>query len=78
MTPLQVYQQYKKNITEHDNLPHRQSTTSTEVFELLIALRKGTRSFTQHPIDNVVSFSHLSSRYFSFSIKLSSVSLAKS
>jgi len=57
--------------------PHR-SATSTEVSELFIALREGTHSCTQHTIDIVLSFSHLSSTYFMFAIKLSFVSLPKS
>ena len=56
--------------------PH-QLTTSTEELELLIALWKGTRSCTQHPINKVLFFSHLSPIYFSFAIKLSSMCLPK-
>ena len=59
-SPLQLYQRRTKITTDLNSLPPHQSTASTEVFELLIGLREGTRSCTQHPIDKVSSFSHLS------------------
>ena len=46
--------------------------------ELPTALRKGTCSCTQHPLEKVLSFSHLSPTYFSFAIKLSFISPPKS
>jgi len=68
-SPLQVYQQRKKITINVDNLPPHQSTTSTEVSELPIALRKSIHSCTQHSIDKVLSFSHLSLTFFNFATK---------
>jgi len=69
--PLQVFQQRKKITTDLDSLsPHQ----LIEVSELPIALRKDTRSCTQHLITKLLSFSHLSPTYFSFTTTLSSLS----
>ena len=38
-----------------------------------IAIRKGVRSCTQHPISNFVSYSHLSPSYRAFVSKISSI-----
>lgn len=57
------------------------SSTSGEVpqsVDLPIAFCKGVRSCTQHPIDQVVSFSHLSPTLCSFVCALSFVSVPKS
>jgi len=75
LLPLQVYQRRKKITIDLESLSPHQSIASTEASELSIALRKGTCSFTQHPIYKVISFFHLSLTYFSFAIKLSYVSL---
>ena len=71
LLPLQVYQRRKNITTDLDSLFSHQSAASTEVSELPIALRKGTLSCIQHPIDKVLSFSHLSPTYFRFVNKLS-------
>ena len=42
-----------------------------------IALRKGTRACTKHPLSKFVSYSHLSSSYRAFVSKLDSVSIPK-
>ena len=76
--PLQVYQWRKKIIIDLDKLPPHESNSSTEVFELHIALRKGSCSYTHHPINKVLSFSYLSPIYFNFATKLFFVSLPKS
>ena len=60
---LLVYQRRNKIITDLDSLPPHESTPSTEVSELHIALRKRTRSYTQYPIDKVLYFSYLSPTY---------------
>jgi hypothetical protein len=45
---------------------------------LPIAIRKGKRTCTEHPISNCVSFDHLSSSFKAFSLSLSSLVVPKS
>lgn len=45
---------------------------------ILIAIRKGVRSCTQHPISNFVSLNHLSQSFHSLSAILSSESIPRS
>lgn len=64
-----------------ESVPNHQSSASIEVPSSStppIALRKGTRSCTLHPIEKVVSYSHLSQPYRTFLSTLSSVSLPSS
>ena len=74
---FQVYQWCKKIITSPDSLSLHQLIASTEVFELLIALRKDARSCTHHPIAKVLYFSHISLAYFSFATRLSFMFFSK-
>jgi len=46
--------------------------------DMPIALRKGTRTCTAHPIQNLFSYRHLSPSYTAFVTSLSSVSIPKS
>ena len=45
---------------------------STLDFDLSIAIRKGKRTCTDHPISNFVSFYHLSPSFKAFSLSVSS------
>ena len=51
------------------------SDTPSLDLDVPIAVRKGVRSCTQHPISNCVSYSHLSPSYKAFISKISSVSV---
>jgi transposase InsO family protein len=51
---------------------------STSDLDLLIAIRKGKRTCTEHPISNCVSFDHLSPSFKAFSLSLSSLVVPKS
>jgi transposase InsO family protein len=51
---------------------------STLDLDLLIAIRKGKRTCTEHPISNCVSFDHLSPSFKAFSLLLSSLVVPKS
>ncbi|KAL0370901.1 UNVERIFIED_CONTAM: hypothetical protein Sangu_0408200 [Sesamum angustifolium] len=53
--------------------PDHPSVTPTD--DLPIALRKGKRSCTAHPLAHSLSFHHLSPNYRAFSVSLSSVSI---
>ncbi|KAL0427267.1 UNVERIFIED_CONTAM: hypothetical protein Slati_2901500 [Sesamum latifolium] len=53
--------------------PASPSTSSTN--DLPIALRKGKRSCTAHPLAHSLSFKHLSPNYRAFAVSLSSVSI---
>ncbi|KAH9716025.1 protein kinase domain-containing protein [Citrus sinensis] len=50
----------------------------SDPLDLPIALRKGIRSCTQHPLSNFVSYKNLSSSYHTFVSQLSSVDIPKS
>ena len=43
-----------------------------------IALRKGVRSCTQHPISNFISYDRLSSKYHAFVTNLSNIEIPRS
>uniref|UniRef100_A0A2N9GF06 Integrase catalytic domain-containing protein n=1 Tax=Fagus sylvatica TaxID=28930 RepID=A0A2N9GF06_FAGSY len=51
---------------------------STSDLDLPIAIRKGKRTCTEHPISNCVSFDHLSPSFKAFSLSLSSLVVPKS
>ena len=51
---------------------------STSDLDLPIAIRKGKRTCTEHPISNCVSFDHLSHSFKAFSLSLSSLVVPKS
>uniref|UniRef100_A0A2N9FSY0 Integrase catalytic domain-containing protein n=1 Tax=Fagus sylvatica TaxID=28930 RepID=A0A2N9FSY0_FAGSY len=51
---------------------------STSDLDLPIAIRKGKRTCTEHPISNRVSFDHLSPSFKAFSLSLSSLVVPKS
>jgi transposase InsO family protein len=51
---------------------------STSDLDLPIAIRKGKRTCTEHPISNCVSFDHLSPFFKAFSLSLSSLVVPKS
>jgi hypothetical protein len=51
---------------------------STSDLDLPIAIRKGKRTCTEHPISNCVSFGHLSPSFKEFSLSLSSLVVPKS
>uniref|UniRef100_A0A2N9J8P7 Integrase catalytic domain-containing protein n=1 Tax=Fagus sylvatica TaxID=28930 RepID=A0A2N9J8P7_FAGSY len=51
---------------------------STSDLDLPIAIRKGKRTCTEHPISNCVSFDHLSPSFKAFSLSLSSLGVPKS
>jgi hypothetical protein len=46
--------------------------------DLPIAIRKGKRTYTDHPISNFVSFDHLSPSFKAFSLLVSSILVPKS
>ena len=81
--PLQVYSCRTRVLPSSSRpkdppAPPPLSSSSPEIpgsSDLPIALRKGTRSCTQHPLDQVVSYSHLSPSLRSFIRALSSVSI---
>uniref|UniRef100_A0A2N9HCS0 Integrase catalytic domain-containing protein n=1 Tax=Fagus sylvatica TaxID=28930 RepID=A0A2N9HCS0_FAGSY len=50
---------------------------STSDLDLPIAIRKGKRTCTEHPISNCVSFDHLSPSFKAFSLSLSSLVVPK-
>jgi hypothetical protein len=54
------------------------SSQSTSDLDLPIAIRKGKRTCTEHPISNCVSFDHLSPSFKAFSLSLSSLVVPKS
>uniref|UniRef100_A0A2N9EHM3 Integrase catalytic domain-containing protein n=1 Tax=Fagus sylvatica TaxID=28930 RepID=A0A2N9EHM3_FAGSY len=54
---------------------HPQSTSD---LDLPIAIRKGKRTCTEHPISNCVSFDHLSPSFKAFSLSISSLVVPKS
>jgi transposase InsO family protein len=54
------------------------SPQSTSDLDLHIAIRKGKRTCTEHPISNCVSFDHLSPSFKAFSFTLSSLVVPKS
>jgi hypothetical protein len=54
------------------------SPQSTSDLDLSIAIRKGKRTCTEHPISNYVSFDHLSPSFKAFSLSLSSLVVLKS
>ncbi|KAL0326609.1 UNVERIFIED_CONTAM: Retrovirus-related Pol polyprotein from transposon RE2 [Sesamum angustifolium] len=80
--PLQVYSRRNRSTTTSlivppdlppTAAPGNPSATPTD--DLPIALRKGKRSCTAHPLANSLSFQHLSPNYRAFSVSLSSVSI---
>lgn len=80
--PLQVYRRRPRtdSVIPTTSAPHHQSSTSSEdpiPADLPIALRKGTRSCTRYPLENVVSLSHLAPHYRSFVSSMSSLSIPK-
>ncbi len=58
--------------------PASSSTPPADDLEIPIALRKGKRSCTLHPISNVISYNSLSPSYSAFISTLSSIPLPKS
>lgn len=81
-TPItKVYSRRKKpEISSHDlsidpeigNEIETQFFDSHEDLELPIAIRKGVRTCTRHPISQFVSFQHLSPQYQAFVTQMSS------
>jgi transposase InsO family protein len=61
-------------LTSEDSPPPQ----STSDLDLPIAIRKGKRTCTEHPISNCVSFDHLSPSFKAFSLSLSSLVVPKS
>ncbi|KAL0367945.1 UNVERIFIED_CONTAM: hypothetical protein Scaly_1013400 [Sesamum calycinum] len=49
--------------------------SATPANDLSVALRKGKRTCTAHPLGHSLSFQHLSPNYRAFSVSLSSVSI---
>lgn len=79
--PFKVYvRRGKQGVHPSLGAPSTDTSNSTEVSdepELPIAVRKGTRSCTQHPIERFVSYHALSTPYKSFLSVLSSCSIPK-
>ncbi|KAL0335243.1 UNVERIFIED_CONTAM: Retrovirus-related Pol polyprotein from transposon RE1 [Sesamum radiatum] len=78
--PLQVYSRRNRSTTTTLIVPPDLPPTAapgnlsaTPTDDLPIALRKGKRSCTAHPLANSLSFQHLSPHYRAFSVSLSSV-----
>jgi len=58
--------------------PHPQLSVPSSDFDVLIALRKGKRSCTDHPISHFVSYDRLTLSFRQFAMPLSSLSLLTS
>ena len=58
------------------NYPH--SSDAPDDLDIPIALRKGVKSCTQHPIPNFISYDRLSPRYYAFVTNMSNVEIPKS
>lgn len=67
--PLQVYHRRPPPVADPAQPASQSSTSSGDPSaDLPIALRKGTRSCTKHPIANFVSFHRLSPLYRNFAL----------
>ena len=73
--PLQVYGHRQKPPTKTSTPP---IDPTPNLASLLIALRKGKRSCTSHPISQFVSYGHLSSSLQAFTTSLNSTVVPKS
>ena len=73
--PLLVYCRWQKPPTETSTLPN---DSTPDPASLLIALRKGKRSCTSHPISQFVSYGHLSSSLHAFTTSLNYTVVPKS
>ncbi|KAK4403247.1 Retrovirus-related Pol polyprotein from transposon RE2 [Sesamum angolense] len=80
--PLQVYSRRNRSTTTTLIVPPDLPLTAapgnpsaTPIDDLPVALRKGKKSCTAHPLANSLSFQHLSPNYRAFSVSLSSVSI---
>ena len=73
--PLQVYCHRQKPPTETSTPP---SDPTPDPASLPIALHKGKRSYTSHPISQFVSYGHFSSSLHAFTTSLNSTVVPKS
>ena len=73
--PLQVYCHRQKPPTETSTPP---SDPTSDPASLPIALHKGKRSCTSHPISQFVSYGHFSSSLHAFTTSLNSTVVPKS
>ncbi|KAI3698877.1 hypothetical protein L2E82_42770 [Cichorium intybus] len=78
-----VVEQVTTTASNHESTPDNQgnsetytSTTHSDL-DILIALRKGKRSCTAHPIRNFISYEKLSPRYKAFALSLSEIQVPK-